>query len=89
LNRAREHSGAISDTEFAKARTRTLAKVADVWNANPPFRTEDFEKSKSQEWYPEWERSYRANTALINAAKAECERIRCNGAQPGAAGDAR
>jgi hypothetical protein len=78
LNRAREHAGAISSSDFAGVRTRTLAKVADLWNANPPFLTEDFRQSKDQEWYAAWEHSYRANVDLIKAAQTECERTRCN-----------
>ena len=82
LSRLREHTGATTDPQFSNARLRTLAKVADLWAANPPFRTDDFEKSKTHDWYPEWERNFHANLDLITAARAECERIRCYGAQP-------
>ena len=88
LGRLREHGEAATDAQFSSVRLRTLARVADLWASNPPFRTEEFEKSKTQEWYSEWEGSFRANLDLITAAKSECERVRCYGAQPGAAGDA-
>jgi hypothetical protein len=88
LSRLREYGGTSTDAQFSIARLRTLGRVADLWASNPPFRTDDFEQSKVQEWYPEWERSFRANLDLITTAKAECARVRCYSAQPGAAGDA-
>lgn len=78
LNRLRNHYGSIADTGFSATRTRTLAKVADLWDKEAPFQTPEFQQSKEKPWFAEWQSAHQENVALIKSAQAECKRVGCN-----------
>jgi hypothetical protein len=78
LTQIRENEGDVIAPEVADARRRTLARVADIWDKEPPFQTQDFEQSKSTPWYPEWKANFERNLALVKAAQVECQRTQCN-----------
>lgn len=78
LTQIRENEGDAIAPEVADARRRTLARIADIWDKEPPFQTQDFQQSKSAPWYPEWKSNFEKNLALVRAAQAECQTAQCN-----------
>ena len=78
LSKVVRHKGTTSTPEAINAKNYILVKVESLWAKEPPFQTPDFQQSKGQFWYPEWERMYKANTVLLSQAKIECAKTNCN-----------
>ncbi|MGB7815739.1 MAG: hypothetical protein WBL28_05245 [Methylotenera sp.] len=78
LSKVVRHKGTTLNSEAINAKNYILVKIGNLWAKEPPFQTPDFQQSKGQFWYPEWEGIYKANTELLSQAKIECAKTNCN-----------
>ena len=55
-----------------------MRTITNVWDKGPPFKSADFQQSKSQFWFADFQRDHAANVALLKSAQVECARTDCD-----------
>ena len=89
LARVRRYQGAIDDEEFTAAKTRSLNAAALLWDAHPPFKSQQWQVSPSRRERAE---ITAANLELLKWAKERCAQmpsLKCKSPNPTPHTDAR
>ena len=69
LARVRRYQGAIDDEDFNAAKIRSLNAAALLWDAHPPFKSQQWQVSPSR---GEWAEITSSNLQLLQWAKQQC-----------------
>ena len=82
LSRVRENQGAIDYDVFRAAKIRTLNALANLWQEQPPFTSEQWrENDTNKSWWGEWQQARTKNAELLRWAKDQCAAapsLKCN-----------
>jgi hypothetical protein len=72
LARVRRYQGSIDDEDFEAAKIRTLNAAALLWDAHPPFKSQQWKASPSRR---EWSEITASNLELLQWAKQQCAQM--------------